>query len=163
MHKCLIYQTIYQARPVKLFIILCIDVKILYMGQMHFRSKAKSSRAGLKSDNTGNINSIFNTKHAEISTKWYVLLCFSPPNLFTQAPQQSSPTIPLLQPIFTSLFHIHTCPQNLSYNPHQDSLPLYLIHLSLSHFHTRPSLQSPPKGLSHSSVIQSIQAASRTQ
>ena len=46
------------------------------MAQTQHSSKTKSSKAASFLKSVMN-KSIFNTKHAEISTKWYVLLHFS--------------------------------------------------------------------------------------
>ena len=85
-----IYQTICQAKPIKFIIKLYAD----------FNTLAESLRGASlsKLDNRVNKNSIFNTKYAEFSTKWSVLLHFQNPN----------------------------CEYNQPYNLHQKCVPLLL-------------------------------------
>ena len=118
----------------------------------------------LRSDNTVNNNSIFNTKHAEISIKWYVVLLFSRPCLFIQAPLQFPPTVPSSS---SANFQLHISPPylfpNHPYNFDQHFFRLYFIHFSHPYFQTQPTLQSPPITISSTRAIQPIQALSRAQ
>lgn len=69
----------------------------------------------------------------------------------------------LLQPIFSSLFHLPACSQNHRYNLHEHSLPLCFICFSSPYFYILPCLKSPPKALSPTSAIQPTQTDSREQ
>ena len=70
-HKYWIYQTIWQAKPIKFVIKLFTDHDSLWVRHAT-QQKAKSLRAAFlsKLDNSANNNFIFNTKYAEIFTKW---------------------------------------------------------------------------------------------
>ena len=58
----------------------------------------------------------------------------------------------LLQPIFSSLFHLPACSQNHRYNLHEHSLLLCFICFSSPYFYILPCLKSPPKALSPTSA-----------
>ena len=70
--------------------------------------KAESFRAAFRSnlDNMVNKSSNFNTKYAEFSRKWQVLLHFHNPSCgYNQRCSLYQETVLLLQSIFTSLFY----------------------------------------------------------
>ena len=106
-HKYWIYQTICKAKPIKFIIKLYTNHDTLSVKHATHQ-KAKSLRASSVSnlDNMLNNNSTFNTKYAEFSTKWQVLLHFHNPTCaYNQCYNLHQKTVPLLQSIFTSLFH----------------------------------------------------------
>ena len=76
----------------------------------------------------------------QLKAYWFfckVVGVFSPPYFYLQQPIKSPQTFefhPLIQSIFTSIFHFLTCLQNHRYNPHQYFFPLYLSHFYLSIF-----------------------------
>ena len=111
-----------------LFFIQISQYLIWAKHNIHQKAESWSASSLSKSDNTVNNNLTFNTKWAEFSTKWWVLLHFTSPYLFipiqflrslfvyfsqfslpymiTKSPLQSPPTLlfPIPQPLFTSLF-----------------------------------------------------------
>ena len=104
-------------------LLLCyIQIIKPYMGQIYIHQIPETLRpASLsKLDNMVNSDSIFNTKYAEFSTKWYAYLYIQPP---TQSPPKnhSSTSGNFYLPISPL-----TCSQNHPYNSHQHSLPLKL-------------------------------------
>ena len=130
-HKCWIYQTICQAKPIKFIIKLYKDHNTL--GVKHTtHQKAESLRPGSlsKLENTVNKSSIFKTNYADFSTKWQVLLHFH--NLFVHTTISiiSTKNLFLYFRQISSSYSTLTCWQNHLYNSHLDSIPLYLSNFS---------------------------------
>ena len=106
-HKYRIYQTRYKAKPIKFVIKLYTDRDTLWVKHATYQ-KAESLRPASPSylDNMFNNSSKFNAKYAEFSTKWYALLHFHSPSCgYNQRCNLYQETVPLLQSIFTCLFH----------------------------------------------------------
>ena len=105
-HKYWIYQIIYKAKPIKSVIKLYTDHDTLWFKHATHQ-KAESLRPTSPSnlDNMVN-NSSLNTKYAEFSAKWWVLLQFHKPSCgYNQRCNPYQKTVPLLQSVSTSLFH----------------------------------------------------------
>ena len=108
-----------------LFFIQISQYLIWVKHNIHQKAESWSASSLSKSDNTVNNNLTFNTKWAEFSTKWWVLLHFTPPYLFI--PIQFLRKVSL----FTSAnFHFPIWSQSHPYNPHQHFFSLYLSHFS---------------------------------
>ena len=102
-----IYENIWQAKPVKCIIKLYSDHINSWIKHVTHQ-KAESLRAGFfsKLENTVNSNLISNRKYAEFSTEWYVLLHYHNPTCaYNHLLNLHQESVPLLQSIFTSLFH----------------------------------------------------------
>ena len=106
-HKYWIYQTIWEAQPIKSIVKLYTDHNTLWVKHATHQ-KAESLRATSlsKLDNNVNNSSMFNTKYAQYFTKWQVLLVFhSPTCAYNHSYNLHQKSVPLLQSTFTSIFH----------------------------------------------------------
>ena len=99
----------------------------------------------------------FNSKHAKVSTKWYMFLHISPSYLLIQQlPLQSLQSLPLPQPIFSSLYHFFTCYFTSLYPQYPSTFPSYTIKPFFATL-LQSSLKSHQKILSPNTFSYSIQ------
>ena len=101
------YTKTWQAKPIKFITKLYPDHNNLWIKHATHQ-KAEFLRAGFlsKLENTVNNNSISNTKYAEFSTEWNVLLNYrSHTCVYNHLFNLHQESVPLLQSTFTSLFH----------------------------------------------------------
>ena len=136
------YTKTWQAKPIKFITKLYPDHNNLWIKHATHQ-KAESLRAGFlsKLENTVNNNSISNTKYAEFSTEWNVLLNYrSHTCVYNHLFNLHQESVPLLQSTFTSLFHPYLFTKLSLQSP--VTLPSsYLRNFSSPYFCLQPSQQ----------------------
>ena len=106
-HKYWINQSICQVKPTKFIIKLYTGLNTLWVkNSTHHNAESLRASSLSKLDNTFNDSSISNTKYSEFSIKQQVVLYFHNPNCgYNRLYNLHQKSVPLLQSIFTSLFH----------------------------------------------------------